>query len=381
MKNKKLVMIPGPTPVHRRIQNQMGRETVAFKDPDFVSDFKEVLHDLKELWRAKGEVFIVAGTGSMAMEMAVSNLLQKGDNILIVSHGYFGDRFIEICNNKAYQVDVLSSEWGKIVPLSVIEEKLKEKDFKAVTVTHVDTSTGVRAPVKEIGALLKGYRDTLYIVDGVCSTAAEEEYIDDMGIDILFTASQKALGVPPGLMILWASPEAMRRREQLATIQDYYVDFNKWLPIMHEPSKYFGTPAINMIWALKEAVEMIKEEGLEKRFRRHEKDAFAIQKAIEALGFKILAQEGNRSVTLTNAIYSEGIDDKEFRSILAEEGVVVADGLGPYSGKLFRLGHMGNIDKHIITSTLSAIERTLYRVGVEVEFGQGVGTYLSNVMK
>jgi aspartate aminotransferase-like enzyme len=229
--------------------------------------------------------------------------------------------------------------------------------------------------------MLKKFPDTLYIVDGVCSTAGEKENLKDMGIDILFTASQKAFGVSPGLAIIWAGPKAMERRKSLKTIADSYLDFEKWLPIMHDPMKYYGTPPINLIWALKESVRIIKEEGLESRFERHLKDARAIQKAILGLGFTILADEQHRAVTLTNVVYPEGIDDDKFRSILAEEGVVTANGLGAYSGKLFRLGHMGNIDKHTIVSTLAAIERALFRSGIEVQFGKSVGIYMTEVMQ
>ncbi|NLY37144.1 MAG: aminotransferase class V-fold PLP-dependent enzyme, partial [Tissierellia bacterium] len=134
MKIKKLVMIPGPTPVVRSIQDQMGRDTVAFGDPNFVSDFKGLLEDLKKLWKTEGEVFVVAGTGTMAMEMGISNTLKAGDNLLIVSHGYFGDRFIDLAERKGINVDVLSSPWGQIVPLEEIEAKLKEKTYQAMTV-------------------------------------------------------------------------------------------------------------------------------------------------------------------------------------------------------------------------------------------------------
>src|SRR5690606_29372515 len=144
---KKLVAIPGPTPVARSIQDQMGRETVAFGDPDFVKDLKEVVNDLKEIFRTKGEAFVVAGTGTLAMEMGIANVVKEGDNVLVISHGYFGDRYAEICQRKGLNVDVLSSEWGTIVPVEEIEKKLSEKNYKAVTVTHVDTSTGVCAPV------------------------------------------------------------------------------------------------------------------------------------------------------------------------------------------------------------------------------------------
>ena len=381
MKTRKLLMIPGPTPVVRSIQDQMGRETVAFGDPDFVKDFRELVEDLKTLFKCSGEVFVVAGTGTMGMEMAIANTLKKGDNLLIVSHGFFGDRFIELCKRKGLNADILSSEWGEIVLVEKIEEKLREKKYAAITVTHVDTSTGTCAPVAEIGELMKNYPDTIYIVDGVCATAGEPEYVDDMGIDVLLTGTQKAFGVAPGLTMLWASKKAMEKRKSLGEISEYYIDFDKWLPIMKDPSKYYATPAVNMIWALKESVRMIKEDGIDNRYEKHRKVGRSMQKAVEGLGFKILAKEGNRAVTLSNLIYPEGIDDVKFRGLLAEEGIVVAGGLGPYAGRMFRLGHMGNVDKHDLVAVIATIERALYRAGAPVELGKGVGILQSALLE
>lgn len=376
---QKLVAIPGPTPVVRSIQDEMGREIVAFGDPSFVKDYKELLNDMMELWDATGQVFVIAGTGTMAMEMAIANTMKSGDNILIVSHGFFGNRFIEICERRGINVDVIQSEWGQIVPVADIEKKLSEKHYHAMTVTHVDTSTGVAAPVTEIGEMMKKFPETLYIVDGVCATAAEPEKLNSMNIDILLTGSQKAFGVCPGLAILWASEKALARRKSFGMIPDYYVDFEKWIPIMEDPSKYFATPAVNLIWALKESVNIIKKEGIENRYQRHIKYAKATQAALEALGFTILAEKYHRAVTLSNVIYMDGINDAEFRKILAEEGAVVAGGLAAYAGKMFRFGHMGNIDEHYLVSVLGAIERTLVRCGIEIEMGKGVGTLLANL--
>lgn len=372
MQTRKLVMIPGPTPVARSIQNEMGRETVAFGDPSFIQDYKELIADLKMLWKTEGEVFVVAGTGTLAMEMAIANTTKKGDNILIVSHGYFGDRFIDICERKGLNVDVISSEWGKIVPVEDIEKKLSEKKYSAVTVTHVDTATGVVAPIQEISKVVHRFGDVMFIVDGVCASAAEPEYVDEMGIDILFTGSQKAFGVAPGIAVVWAGPRALERRKALGTIPEFYVDFDKWLPIMNDPAKYFATPAVNLVWAMKESVRIIKEEGLEERFKRHTRVAEAMRASLEALGFKILAEEGHRAVTLSNLIYPEGLNDVEFRKTLSEEGIVVAGGLGPYAGKMFRLGHMGNIDKHDLISVIATIERAAVKNGMKVEFGTGL---------
>lgn len=372
MKTRKLLMIPGPTPVARSIQDQMGRETVAFGDPAFVKDYKDLLEDLKVLFKCSGETFVVAGTGTMGMEMAIANTTKRGDNVLIVSHGFFGDRFIELCDRKGLNVDVISSEWGEAVAVEKIREKLKEKKYAAMTVTHVDTSTGVCAPVAAIGKMMKEFPETVFIVDGVCATAGEPEYVDDMGIDVLFTGSQKAFGVAPGLTMLWVSEKALERRKSLGSIPEYYIDFEKWLPIMKDPSKYFATPAVNLVWALKESVEIIKEEGIENRYARHKKFAAAMQAALKALSFRILAKEGCRAVTLSNLVYPEGIDDVKFRGFLAEEGIMVAGGLAAYAGKMFRLGHMGNIDKHDLVSVIATIERALYRAGAAVELGKGV---------
>lgn len=379
MKNKKLVMIPGPSPTVRSINDQMGRETVAFGDPEFVKDFKELVIDLKSLLKVDGECFIVAGTGTLAMEMAISNVTKRGDNVLVVSNGFFGDRFIEICQRKGLNTDVLQAPWGQVISPAEIEAKLKEKNYAAITVSHVDTATGAVAPIQEIGKIIKNYPDTVYIVDGVAATAGEREYVDDYGIDILFTGSQKAFGVAPGLLILWAGKKALERRKALGTIPEYYIDFEKWIPIMNDPSKYFATPAVNMIWALKESVRLINEEGAEARYDRHSKVSEAINSALEALGFKILADEKNRCSTLSVVLYPEGINDAQFRSIIAEEGVMAAGALAAYAGKAFRLGHMGNIDDHTVYSAIAAIERTLIKLNYTYEKGIGLKTLLEKM--
>jgi len=381
LKNKRMVMIPGPTPVVKSIQDEMGREVQAFGDPRFVADYKDVIADLGAIVKCSGEVFCIAGTGTLAMEMAISNTTKAGDSVLLVSHGFFGDRFVEICRNKERDLDILQAEWGEIIDVSEIETKLASKKYAALLVTHVDTSTGVRAPIEEIGALLKKYPDTLYIVDGVAATIGEYTDFDGMNIDVLFTASQKAFGVSPGLLMLWASKKAMERRAAIESIPEYYCDFYKWLPIMHDPSKYFATPAVNLIWALKESIRIIKEEGVEARYQRHLKNARALQKALEDLGFSILAKEGNRAVTLSNVVYPEGIDDQRFRSTLMEEGMIVAGGLGASAGKMFRMGHMGNIDINDEVAVIGIIERTLYRVGGIDRLGVGVASYMREMMK
>ncbi len=381
MENKRMVMIPGPTPVVKSIQDQMGREIQAFGDPRFVKDYKELIEGLGKLMNCSGKTFPLAGTGTLAMEMAISNVTKRGDNVLIIRHGYFGDRFNELCTRKGLNVDVLAGEEGKVVPVDEIDRKLSEKHYAAITVTHVDTATGVCAPIAEIGEMMKKHPETIYIVDGVAATGGEFADVDGMNIDVLFTASQKAFGVCPGMFILWASQRALDRRKSLGMIPEYFVDFEKWLPTMNDPSKYFATPAINLVWSLLESLHIIEKEGLKERDARHRKNARAMQAALEALGFTVLAEKEHRAVTLSNLLYPEGVNDAQFRTILLEEGIVVAGGIGPYAGRMFRLGHMGNIDVNDEVAVLGVIERTLNRCGYPVEYGSSIRVYLNEMAK
>jgi len=382
MSKKTMVAIPGPTPVVESIKNEMARDIQAFGDPRFVQDYKSVIDDLHNMFACDGKTFVIAGTGTLAMEMSIANSTKTGDNVLIVTHGFFGDRFIEICERKGLHVDILKSEWGKTVPLDEIETKLKEKNYAAITVSHVDTSTGVVADIAGIGEIMTQFPNTVYIVDGVCSSAAHYENLTEMNIDILFTGTQKSFGVCPGLLMLWANKKAVARRAELGVIPEYYIDFDKWTPIMDDPSKYFATPAVNLVWALKESIALIKAEGgLKVRAERHTKQARAIQKALETLGFTLLADRDCRAITLSNVLYPEGIDDLEFRKTLIENGMIVAPGLGAYAGKLFRMGHMGNIEVQDTVVALATIERALKKVGKLEKSGVGVGTYLDEIAK
>lgn len=375
IKTSKLVMIPGPTPVVRSIQDQMARETVAFGDAAFVKDFSDVVADLGAMWRCGGETFVVAGSGTMGMEMALANTTRRGDDILICSNGYFGDRFIDMCERKGLNVELLSAEWGSSVTPAMVELALSSKRFSAVTVTHVETSTGVEAPVAAIGEVLKKHPETIYIVDGVAASGGAEQYMDTMGIDVLLTCSQKAFGVAPGLTMVWASEKAMERRKTLGAIPESYIDFDKWLPVMHDPSKYWGTPAINLVWALKESIRIMKEEGLAERYARHRRQAAVVASAMEAIGFSVAAQPQYRAPTLSVFFYPEeaGIDDAKFRAVLADEGAQTAGCLGAFAGRGFRMGHMGNIDKHTLVSAVAAIERTCVKCGHGVELGKALG--------
>jgi aspartate aminotransferase-like enzyme len=373
-------MIPGPTPVIKSIQEQMGREVQAFGDPRFVKCYKALIDDLGKLFNCSGKTFPLAGTGTLAMEMAISNTTKRGDNILIVSNGFFGDRFIEICERKGLNADVLAAEWGECISAAEVDKKLAEKNYAAVTVSHVDTSTAVVAPIAEIGAVLKKYPDTIYIVDGVAATGAEYADVDGMGIDVLFTGSQKAFGVCPGMFVLWAGQKALERRKSLGLIPEYYVDIEKWIPIMDDPSKYFATPAINRVFAMSEATRIIAEEGLRARADRHVKNGAATRRALEAIGLRVLAKPGCQASTLSLVLYPADIDDAKFRSTMIAEGVIVAGALASYAGKAFRIGHMGNITINDMVTLIGAIERSLLACGAVIRPGTAVGAYMQAMM-
>ena len=378
-----LVMIPGPTPVMRSIQDQMGRETIAFNDPRFVEDFKNVLADLKELWRCDGIPFVVAGSGTMAMEMGISNISTADDRVLVCSNGHFGDRYIDICGRKPFKMDTLSAVWGKSVTVKQIEEKLNSRKYDILITTHVETSTGVELPLKELTEMLRAkHPGVLLVVDGVASVAGVEVYMD-WGVDILLTCTQKAFGVAPGLGIVWASERAIEKRKGMPPLVESYVDFEKWIPVMKDTMRYWGTPSVNMIWALAESVRIIKKEGLDVRYKRHRDFSAAVRKSLEALGFRIGASPEVASPTLSVVLYPENvnIDDTAFRNAVYSEGAHVAGCLGKFAGKGFRIGHMGNIDKHTLVCLIASIERACASCGMEIEMGQGLRVLQKEVSK
>jgi aspartate aminotransferase-like enzyme len=361
----------------------MARETVAFGDAGFVKDFKEIVAELKGLWLCDGECFVVAGSGTLAMEMAISNITQQGDNVLVCSQGFFGDRYIEIAQRKKLNTDIFKVKWGSAPTPELIDEQLSKKKYQVITITHVETATGVAAPLKEICSMMKSkHPEVMVIVDGVAATGGVEAYMN-WGIDVLFTCSQKCFGVAPGLAILWASDRAVQKRKSLPPIPESYVCFEKWTPVMHDPSKYWGTPAINLIWALKESVRIMKEEGISERYSRHIRQAKIFDDAMEAIGFMNAAEKNCRAPTLSVYFYPESanIVDLDFRTMLAEEGVQSAGCLGEFAGKGFRLGHMGNIDKHTLVSAIAAVERACVRCGYKIEFGKAVGILQEGLIK
>ncbi|HEX5563319.1 MAG TPA: alanine--glyoxylate aminotransferase family protein [Sporosarcina sp.] len=380
MRNEEMLLIPGPTPVVDSIYDAMASETRGHTDPRFVEIYKRSIENTREMFKTDGEVFVIAGSGTIGMEMALVNTVGAGERLLVISHGYFGDRFIQLGKAFGIEIDVLQAEWGQQVAPEEVERQLSERTYKAVTITHADTSTGVAADLDALVPIVKKH-GALVILDGVCATAAmEEDMSKEYGgagykIDVVLTGSQKAIGVPPGLAIVAFNQTALEARKQLGHIPAYYCDIENWIPIMHDPSKYFATPPVNLIYAYDEGMKLVLEEGLEKRYARHTAYGRGVRSALREFGMKPLAEEEVAASTLSCFLYPEGVNDAEFRAALAGVGLIVAGALAHLGGKAFRLGHMGNTTEEMLVSAIEKIGEALKDVGQDVSIEQAVNRF------
>ncbi|MEE4178705.1 MAG: alanine--glyoxylate aminotransferase family protein [Bacteroides sp.] len=381
MKGRKLLMIPGPIEFEPEVMQSMAIPTPSHVDPSFIETFGHSLEMMRDVWQCpSGQPFILAGTGTLAMDSVGANLIEAGDPALVVSTGYFGERYAELLKRYGAQVEILKAETGDIVPMEQVEAQLMLRKYKLMTFTHVDTSTAVLNDAKALGALGKKY-DVLTILDGVCSVAGEEIRQEEWGIDVVLTASQKAIGVPPGLALFVVSPKAMQAFENRETpVGNYYGDWAQWLPIMKAYEKrtpsYFGTPAVNLIIALEKSLELILKEGLENRFKRHLLTGQAFRAAMKALGLKMIPQSEKASAnTLSAPYFPEGVKGAELLGHISQAGIILAGGLLPdIKGRYFRVGHMGAVNRSDLLSTVDAIETALVRCNCFVDPGAGVLT-------
>ena len=382
MRNQEMLLIPGPTPVVDSIYDAIAKETWSHTDPRFAQIYKDSIAKTRDMLKTDGEVIVFAASGTLGMEMALINTVKPGEKVLVVSQGYFGDRFIGIGKAYGIEIDVIQSEWGQQVSPEVVEEKLASGNYKAVTVTHADTSTGVKADLDALVPVIKKH-GALVIVDGICATAAMEEdmsktYGDpSYKLDIVLTGSQKAIGVPPGLAIVAFNQSALDVRKEIEHVPGYYTDIYNWLPIMHDPTKYFATPAVNLVYAYDEGMRIVLEEGMENRYARHDKFAEGVRKGLKEYGMKPLAAKGAEASTLSCVLYPEGVDDAAFRKNLSEKGIVVAGALAHLKGKAFRIGHMGNTTKEMLEKAVEEIGKTLNDLGQDVDPKRAVASFNS----
>ncbi|MFO7853051.1 MAG: pyridoxal-phosphate-dependent aminotransferase family protein [Bacteroidota bacterium] len=375
---KKLLMIPGPIEFDNDVLAAMGKQSLSHVSPEFIDIFADALDMMKKVWMCPdGQAFIMAGTGTLAMDMAGANLVEENDRVLIVSTGYFGERYADLLDRYGADYRILRSSPGETVPHELIEHDLKTGRYKLLIFTHVDTSTAVKVEAEALGRMGLKY-DVITILDGVCSVAGEEIRQQEWGIDVVLTASQKAIGVPPGLALLVASERAMDKfRQRKSKVQNYYADWTNWLPIMqaYEERKpaYFGTPAVNLIAALNVSLKQILAEGLENRFARHLRTGRAFRSAIKALGLKQIPEDECAANTLSAPYYPSGVKASEFLKAVNKAGVIMAGGLLPeIKNEYFRIGHMGKITAEDVLNTVTAIETALGKCNYSFDKDAGV---------
>jgi alanine-glyoxylate transaminase/serine-glyoxylate transaminase/serine-pyruvate transaminase len=365
MTERNLLMIPGPIEFEPAVLRALGEKTRGHLDPVFIKAFSRTLKRLREVFLAPtAQPFVVAGSGTLAMEMAVANLTQGGDRALVVNTGYFSDRLGKMLERHGASVTHGRAAPGAVPGLDEVERALASGPYKVLTITHVDTSTAVLAPVKELAALGRKH-GALVVVDGVCSVGGEALEMDAWGVDVAFTASQKALGAPPGLAVLLAGPRAMEAwKARSRPVASVYLDFAEWLPIHEayeaEKPSYFATPAVNLITALDVSLGHLLDEGMAARVARHERIASAFHAAWKSLGLEHLPRpEAHRAHTLSALYYPQGVDAALVGAI-AKQGVTVAGGLHPeLKAKYFRVGHMGAVNANDVAAVTTAIRLAL----------------------
>ncbi len=379
-------MIPGPVEFEPAVLAALGAPTTSHLAPNFIEAFGQTLERTRQVFLSEsGQPFILAGSGTLAMDSAAANLVEPGDKVLVVNTGYFGDRMGDILERYGAQVTHLRAEPGDHPGLDLVDEALRKESYKAMFVTHVDTSTGVLADVKGLAELAK-QADALVVVDGVCSVAGEELRMEEWGIDLAFTASQKAIGVPPGLALLVAGEKAMAVfRARQSPVANYYADWNNWLPVMQayeaRRSAYFGTPAVNLIFALNVSLQQILEEGMDARFARHAALGNACKAAISALGLtQVPVRDEIAAHTMTAPRFPRGINGPDFLAQVTRAGVVLAGGLHPkIRSEYFRIGHMGAVKLSDILGTIGAIEQALAASSCVYPKGAGVAAVMANL--
>jgi aspartate aminotransferase-like enzyme len=350
---------------------KMAEPIIHHREPEFSKILAEIRENLKYLFQTKQEVIIFSSSGTGAMDGAVSNLLSKGDTALVVRGGKFGERWVEICEAYGVQVRAIDVAWGEAVDPGVVATALREDgSIRAVFTTASETSTGVKHPIKQLAEITRQYDETVIVVDAITGIGVFDLPMDEWGIDILVTGSQKALMLPPGLSFVALSEKAWRLAER-SNLPKYYFNFKRERMKLQGNDTSF-TPAITLVIGLRESLRMIREEGLEAVFARHEKLAEATRVAVKALGLELYAEK-SPSNALTAVKVPEAIGAKQLKSRFYERfGITVAGGQDQAKGKIIRIAHLGYYDRLDMIMVISALEMLLGDMGYRFELGAGV---------
>ena len=348
----KLTMIPGPIEFSDEVLYAMSTRSQAHTSPEFVATFQSVLKSLRQLFQstdASAQLYVLSGSGTLGWDVAAANLVEKGEKVLVLLTGFFSDSFADCLRIYDADVDVVTAPIGDVVPLDQIEAQLNKENYTAITITHVDTSTSVVSDVALICAVVKKVSPkTLIIVDGVCSIGVEDLKFDDWGVDFAFTASQKALCVPAGLCVFFASGRALEKALSREKDSTFFGSLKRWTPIMKAYESgcgtYFATPAVQTITALKVSLDDILEETLQKRLAKQAKASTKFKSEMAQLGLRILPVNDTVAAHGLTAVYlPKNVNGAEFLAKLAPKGFIVAGGIHKaLVGKYFRVGHMGH---------------------------------------
>ncbi len=354
--------------VHPRVLKAMSTPLLGHLDPEFLTIMNEVQAQLRAVFQT-GNPFTIAvsGTGSAGMEAALVNLIEPGDIVIVGVNGVFGSRMADIvgrCGGSAVKVE---APWGQVVDPQRVEEALKrEPRVKAVALVHAETSTGAHQPLEAMGGLCRRY-GALVVVDAVTSLGGVPVEVDAWGIDACYSGTQKCLSCPPGLSPLTLSPRALEAiKARKGKVQSWYLDLSLIADYWAEGKRaYHHTAPISMVYALREALRLVLEEGLELRFARHRRNSAALMAGLSALGCAPQAQDGHRLPTLNCVRVPDGMDEAAVRkALLAEFGIEIGGGLGPLARKVWRIGLMGESSRHEhVVTLLSALEQIFRRHG------------------
>jgi len=367
-------MLPGPTNVPSRVLRAMIKPVINHRGPEFEELHERIVENARYVFQTKGDIFVLTCSGTGGVECAVQNVVTKGDKILVPIIGVFSERLATAAERLGGKVVKIPVEWGKGVMVSQVEDALeKEKDVKAVALVYNETSTGVTSrDLAKIGEIC-GENGLLLIVDAVSVLGGDLLPVDDWNVDICVTSSQKCLMCPPGMAPISVSEKAWSTIENQKSRGSYYFDLLLAREFQSEKRQTPFTPSVPLYYALDEALQMIREEGLENVFRRHRCCAQALYSSLESINLPPYAAKEFRSNTVLSVKVPAGIKESEVRNILREKyKVVVSGGMGKLKGSIIRIGSMGVVSRYEILRTVSALEHTLKELGISFKFGEGV---------
>ncbi len=368
---KRYLLAPGPTPVPSEVLLAMSAPIIHHRSPDFLPVLDAAKKGLQWLYQTKNDVLILCSSGTGGMVGSVNNFFSQGDKVIVINGGKFGERWTKICQSYGLKVDEIMVEWGYAIKPEIVEKKLKkDKDIKGVFVQASETSTGVYHEIKALASIVKKYEDTLLIVDAISALVAHDLRTDEWEIDIMVGGSQKGLMLPPGLAFVSVSEKAWKKAET-SKLPRFYFNFKKERENLAKNQTNFTSP-VTLIIGLNESLKMLQKEGLVNVFKRHERLAHATRKAVQALGLELYSKD-SPSNAVTAIMTPPGIDGQAvYKNLREKYGITAAGGQDRARGKIFRIAHLGYVDRFDVITAIAGIEMVLKGMGHPVKLGTGV---------